>query len=73
MAAPVGPMAAPVCSMAKGVLGAGTTRKGGVLGLSTTRKGRNLGLIRQKERVLGTEIAQKGVLGAYLCIIFSFT
>ena len=26
-----------------------------------------------KERVLGTEVAQKGVLGAYLFIIFTFT
>ena len=53
-----------------GVLGASTTRKGGVLDTSSTQKRGNLGLIL---RVLGTEVAQKGVLGAYLFIIFTFT
>ena len=57
----------------RGVICAGTTRKRGVLGTSTRRKRGNVGHILQKERVLGTEVAQKGVLGAYLFIIFTFT
>ena len=68
----------------RGVLGAGTApkkgglrcghnQKKGVLGTSTTRKRGNLGLIWYIERVLGTEVAKKGVLGAYLYIIFTFT
>ena len=58
----------------RGVLGAGTAPKKGVLGAGTTRKRRVLdtSTTRKKEKVLGTEVAQKGVLGAYLCIIFTF-
>ena len=36
---------------------------------STTRKRGEFRTYFVKERVLGTEVAQKGVLGAYLCII----
>ena len=57
-----------------GVLGAGTTRKRGLrhARLQPEKRG-NLELVLLKERVLGTEVAQKGVLGAYLFIIFTFT
>ena len=45
----------------KGVLGAGTApKKGGLKHIYNPNK-----------RVLGTEVAQKGVLGAYLFIIFT--
>ena len=64
-------------------LGAGTAQKGGLRCGHNQKKGRlrhvynpKKGEFRTdfvKERVLGTEVAQKGVLGAYLFIIFTFT
>ena len=53
----------------KGVLGAGTTRKGGLTHVYNPKKGE---FITDFVKRLGTEVAQKGVLGAYLFIIFTF-
>ena len=68
----------------RGVLGAGTAQKKGGFRCGNNQKKVGLrhvynpkkGEFRTdfvKERVLGTEVAQKGVLGAYLFIIFTFT
>ena len=64
-----------------GVLGTGTTPKRGVLGTGTTPKrvylarARVEGVLRTgpvKKTILVTDVAQKGGLGAYLLIIFTF-
>ena len=46
---------------------------GGALGASTTRKKGEFGTGFVKGRVSGIEVGQKGVLGTYLFIIFTFT
>ena len=47
-------------------------KKGGLRHVYNQKKGEfRTDLV--KERVLGTEVAKKGVLGAYLYIIFTFT
>ena len=67
-----------------GVLGAGTSRKRGPRCGHTPKRGgglRNvhnpksgtLGTSLVKERILRTEVTQKGVLGAYLSHIFTLT
>ena len=68
----------------RGVLGAGTAKKKGGLRCGRNQKKGGLRHVYNpkngesrtdfvKERVLGTEVAQKGVLRAYLFIIFTFT
>ena len=62
----------------KGFLGTRTTPKrgGGILGTGTSRKGgRGGSYIRTglvKKTILVTDVAQKGVLGAYLLITLTF-
>ena len=67
----------------RGVLGTGTTQKRGVLGTGTTQKrgvlrtstSRKRGVLRTglvKKTILVTDVAQKGVLGAYLLITLTF-
>ena len=56
----------------RGVLGTGTTQKRGVLGTGTSRK---TGVLRTglvKKTILVTDVAQKGVLGAYSLITLTF-
>ena len=57
----------------RGVLGTGTSRKRGVLGTGTSRKRwvSRTGLV--KKTILVTDVAQKGVLGAYLLITLTFS
>ena len=55
-----------------GVLGTGTTPKRGVLGTGTTPKRGVLGTGLVKKTILVTDVVQKGVLGAYLLITFTF-
>ena len=69
----------------RGVLGTGTTQKRGVLGTGTSRKRgvlctdtsrqRGGGVLRTglvTKTILVTDVAQKGVLGAYLLITLTF-
>ena len=56
----------------RGVLGTGTSRKGRVLGTGTSRKRRVLRTGLVKKTILVTDVAQKGVLGAYLLITLTF-
>ena len=55
-----------------GVLGTDTTQKRGVLGTGTSRKRGVLRTGLVKKTILVTDVAQKGVLGAYLLIILTF-
>ena len=60
-----------------GVLGTGTTPKRGVLGMGLfgTGTSRKRGVLRTglvKKTILITDVAQKGGLGVYLLIIFTF-
>ena len=57
----------------RGVLGTATSRKRGVLGTGTSQKRRvsRTGLV--KKTILVTDVAQKGVLGAYLLITLTFS
>ena len=57
----------------RGVLGTGTSRKRGVLGTGTSRKRRVLRTGLVKKTILVTDVAQKGVLGAYLLITLTFS
>ena len=54
----------------------GTSRKRGVLGTGTSRKGGGVRLILElglvRKTILVTDVAQKGVLGAYLLITLTF-
>ena len=57
----------------RGILGTGTGRKkGGVLGTGTSRKRGVLRTGLVKKTILVTDVAQKGVLGAYLLITLTF-
>ena len=56
----------------RGVLGTGTTQKRGVLGTGTSRKRGVLRTGLVKKTILITDVAQKGVLGAYLLITLTF-
>ena len=56
----------------RGVLGTGTSRKRGVLGTGTSRKRGVLRTGLVKKTILVTDVAQKGVLGAYLLITLTF-
>ena len=56
-----------------GVLGTGTTQKMGVLGTGTSWK---RGVLRTgfvKKTILVTDVAQKGVLEAYLLLTLTFS
>ena len=57
----------------RGVLGTGTSRKRGVLGTGTSRKRGVLRTGLVKNTILVTDVAQKGVLGAYLLITLTFS
>ena len=57
----------------RGVLGTGTSRKRGVLGTGTSRKRGVLRTGLVKKTILVTDVAQKGVLGAYLLINLTFS
>ena len=56
----------------RGVLGTGTTPKKGLFGTGTSRKRGVLRTGLVKKAILVTDVAQKGGLGAYLLIIFTF-
>ena len=56
----------------RGVLGTDTTPKRGVLGTGMSRKRGVLGTDLVKKTILVTDVAQKGVLGAYLLITLTF-
>ena len=55
-----------------GVLGTGTSRNRGVLGTGMSRKRGVLSTGLVKNTILVTDVAQNGVLGAYLLITCTF-
>ena len=57
----------------RGVLGTGTSGKKGVLGTGTSRKRGVLRTGLVKKTILVTDVAQRGVLGAYLLITLTFS